>query len=182
MRTIAIEINGNLRDFTTRFRQYYENEFEEREIIEPIDDFNILKSFTFYEGELEEFITSYAYELYAKSTQPAKDLINEWNLLYHELKQLGFRVILIGRENIKMRGLTSFYLSNFSSSFYYDEIRYYDKYDEYFLADFDFIVSSNRNLLGFENEITKLMLFNSEENDNTIKVNRPLDIITEIQK
>jgi hypothetical protein len=120
MKTIAIEINGNLRDFTTRFIQYYENEFPDREINYPLDEFNLLKSFTFHDDELEEFISSYAYELYAKATTPNKDLLNEWNLLYTELRNLGYRVIIIGRESVKMRGLTSFYLSNFSSSFYYD--------------------------------------------------------------
>ena len=78
MKTFAIEINGILREFTNRFKAYYEQEFPDREISEPIDDFNILESFLFEDKEeIDDFLSSYAFELFGKSEQPDKIFLTQ---------------------------------------------------------------------------------------------------------
>jgi hypothetical protein len=108
MKTLAIEVNGILRDFIKKFEQYYQIEFANRDVKKPIDPFNPLLSFHFEENELEEFIFQYSYELFAKSTLPSKEIIADLNQIYPELSENDYKIIIISREGIKMRSLTAF--------------------------------------------------------------------------
>jgi hypothetical protein len=178
MKTFAIEVNGVLRDFIKKFEQYYQIEFADRSIGYPIDPFNPLLSFHFEENELEDFIFQYSYELFAKSTLPSKEIIAQLNQIYPELTENGYKIIIISREGVKMRSLTAFYISNFSASFYFDEIRFYNKFVEYIDDKFDYILTANPKLseLSFDN--TKVILFDPEkkyENHNN-RVNNIIEI------
>lgn len=178
MKTFAIEVNGILRDFIKKFEQYYQIEFADRSIGYPIDPFNPLLSFHFEENELEDFIFQYSYELFAKSTPPSKDIIAQINQIYPELSENGYKIIMISREGVKMRSLTTFYISNFSASFYFDEIRFYNKFLEYVDDDFDYILTSNPKLSDLEFKNSKIILFDPEkkyENHNN-RVNNIIEL------
>lgn len=176
MKTFAIEVNGILRDFIKKFQTYYQIEFADRNIKEPIDPFNPLLSFTFEDNELEDFIFQYSYELFGKSTLPSKEIIAELNQLYSELKDSNFRIVIISREGVKMRSLTAFYISNFSASFYFDEIRFYDKFSEYVSENFDYILTANPKLVDLEFKNTDIILFDPEKKNLDHK-NRITNII-----
>jgi hypothetical protein len=176
MKTFAIEVNGILRDFIKKFEQYYQIEFADRDIKRPIDPFNPLLSFRFEDNELEDFIFQYSYELFAKSTLPSKEVIAELNQLYPELKDNNFRIVIISREGVKMRSLTAFYISNFSASFYFDEIRFYDKFSEYVGENFDYILTANPKLVDLEFKNTDVILFDPEKKNLDSK-NRITNII-----
>jgi hypothetical protein len=163
MKTIAIEVNGILRDFIKKFEQYYQIEFADRSIGYPIDPFNPLLSFHFEDNELEDFIFQYSYELFAKSTLPSKEIIAQLNQIYPELTENGYKIIIISREGVKMRSLTAFYISNFSASFYFDEIRFYNRFIEYIDDDFDYILTSNPKLSDLEFKNTNIILFDPEK-------------------
>ena len=178
MKTFAIEVNGILRDFIKKFEQYYQIEFADRSIGYPIDPFNPLLSFHFEDNELEDFIFQYSYELFAKSTFPSKEIIAQVNQIYPELSENGYKIIIISREGVKMRSLTAFYISNFSASFYFDEIRFYNKFIEYVDDDFDYILTANPKLSDLEFKKTKVILFDPEkkyENHNN-RVNNMIEI------
>ena len=163
MKTIAIEVNGILRDFIKKFEQYYQIEFADRPIGYPIDPFNPLLSFHFEDNELEDFIFQYSYELFAKSTLPSKEIIAQLNQIYPELSENGYKIIIISREGVKMRSLTAFYISNFSASFYFDEIRFYNRFIEYIDDDFDYILTANPKLSDLEFKNTNIILFDPEK-------------------
>jgi hypothetical protein len=163
MKTIAIEVNGILRDFIKKFEQYYQIEFADRSIGYPIDPFNPLLSFHFEDNELEDFIFQYSYELFAKSTLPSKEIIAQLNQIYPELSENGYKIIIISREGVKMRSLTAFYISNFSASFYFDEIRFYNRFIEYIDDDFDYILTANPKLSDLEFKNTNIILFDPEK-------------------
>lgn len=163
MKTIAIEVNGILRDFIKKFEQYYQIEFADRPIGYPIDPFNPLLSFHFEDNELEDFIFQYSYELFAKSTLPSKEIIAQLNQIYPELTENGYKIIIISREGVKMRSLTAFYISNFSASFYFDEIRFYNRFIEYIDDDFDYILTANPKLSELEFKNTNIILFDPEK-------------------
>jgi hypothetical protein len=114
--------------------------------------------------------------LFGKSTLPSKEVIAELNQLYPELKDNNFRIVIISREGVKMRSLTAFYISNFSASFYFDEIRFYNKFMEYVDDKFDYILTANPKLseLSFDN--TKIILFDPEKKNLDSK-NRITNII-----
>jgi hypothetical protein len=178
MKTFAIEVNGILRDFIKKFEQYYQIEFADRTINYPIDPFNPLLSFHFEDNELEDFIFQYSYELFAKSTLPSKEIIAQVNQIYPELSENGYKIIIISREGVKMRSLTAFYISNFSASFYFDEIRFYNKFVEYVDDKFDYILTANPKLSELPFDNTKVILFDPEkkyENHNN-KVNNMIEI------
>jgi hypothetical protein len=178
MKTFAIEVNGILRDFITKFEKYYQIEFADRSIGYPIDPFNPLLSFDFEGNELEDFIFQYSYELFAKSTLPSKEIIAQLDQIYPELTENGYKIIIISREGIKMRSLTAFYISNFSASFYFDEIRFYNKFTEYINDDFDYILTANPKLSDLEFKNSKIILFDPdkkyENHDN--RVNNIIEI------
>lgn len=177
MKTFAIEVNGILRDFIKKFEQYYQIEFSDREIKKPIDPYNPLLSFHFENNELEEFLFQYSYELFAKSTLPSKELIAQLNQIYPELSENGYKLIIISREGHKFRNLTAFYISNFSAGFYFDQIRFYNRFDEYVNENFDYILTANPNLSNLSFDKTKVILFDSEnQHQNTIKVNNIIEI------
>jgi hypothetical protein len=163
MKTIAIEVNGILRDFIKKFDQYYQIEFADRPIGYPIDPFNPLLSFHFEGNELEDFIFQYSYELFAKSTLPSKEVIAQLNQIYPELSENKYKIIIISREGVKMRSLTAFYISNFSASFYFDEIRFYNRFIEYIDDDFDYILTANPKLSDLEFKNTNIILFDPEK-------------------
>ena len=163
MKTIAIEVNGILRDFIKKFEQFYQVEFPDREIKRPIDSFNPLLSFHFEENELEEFIFQYSYELFAKATLPSKEIIADLNQIYPELSENRYKIIIISREGIKMRSLTAFYISNFSAGFYFDEIRFYNKFSEYVDENFDYILTANPKLSDLEFKNSNIILFDPEK-------------------
>ena len=178
MKTIAIEVNGILRDFIKKFEQYYKIEFADRSIGYPIDPFNPLLSFHFEENELEDFIFQYSYELFAKSTLPSKEIIAQVNQIYPELTENGYKIIIISREGVKMRSLTAFYISNFSASFYFDEIRFYNRFVEYVDDDFDYILTANPKLSELEFKNTNIILFDPEkkyENSNN-RINNIIEL------
>lgn len=172
MKTFAIEVNGILRDFIKKFEQHYKFEYPNRDINEPIDPFNPLLSFHFEENELEDFLFQYSYELFAKSTLPSKELIAQINLMYPELSEQGYKMIIISREGYKFRNLTAFYISNFSAGFYFDQIRFYNKFEEYVNENFDYILTANPNLSKLSFDKTKVILFSPdkkiENQSNTI--------------
>jgi hypothetical protein len=176
MKTFAIEVNGILRDFIKKFEQYYQIEFADRDVNYPIDPFNPLLSFHFEGNELEDFIYQYSYELFGKSTLPSKELIADLNQIYPELSENNYRVIILSREGVKFRSLTAFYISNFSASFYFDEIRFYNKFIEYIDEDFDYILTANPKLSDLEFKNTKIILFDPD-NKNENHKNRINNII-----
>ena len=49
-----------------------------------------------------------------------------------------------------MRSLTAFYISNFSAGFYFDELRFYNKFSEYTNENFDYILTANSKLIDLE--------------------------------
>jgi hypothetical protein len=178
MKTFAIEVNGILRDFIKKFEQFYQIEFADRSIGYPIDPFNPLLSFHFEGNELEDFLFQYSYELFAKSTLPSKELIAQLNQIYPELSENNYRIIILSREGVKMRSLTAFYISNFSASFYFDEIRFYNKFVDYIDEDFDYILTANPKLSELEFKNTKIILFDPDkkcENHNN-RVNNIIEI------
>lgn len=178
MKIFAIEVNGILRDFIKKFEQYYQIEFADRTINYPIDPFNPLLSFHFEENELEDFIFQYSYELFAKSTLPSKEIIAQVNQIYPELCENGYKIIIISREGVKLRSLTAFYISNFSASFYFDEIRFYNKFVEYVDDKFDYILTANPKLSELPFDKTKVILFDPEkkyENHNN-RINNMIEI------
>ncbi len=178
MKTFAIEVNGILRDFIKKFEQFYQIEFADRSIGYPIDAFNPLLSFHFEGNELEDFIFQYSYELFAKSTLPSKELIAQLNQIYPELSENGYKVVIISREGHKFRNLTAFYISNFSAGFYFDQIRFYNKFDEYINENFDYILTANHKLSDLEFKNTKVILFDPDkkyENHNN-RVNNIIEI------
>jgi hypothetical protein len=178
MKTLAIEVNGILRDFIKKFEQYYQIEFANREVKKPIDPFNPLLSFHFEENELEEFIFQYSYELFAKSTLPSKEIIADLNQIYPELSENDYKIIIISREGIKMRSLTAFYISNFSAGFYFDEIRFYNKLSEYTNENFDYILTANPKLSDLPFENTQIILFDQNKMypDYPKKINNIVEI------
>jgi len=178
MKTFAIEVNGILRDFIKKFEQYYKLEFSEREIKIPIDPYNPLLSFYFEKNELEDFLFQYSYELFAKSTLPSKELIAQLNQIYPELSEQGYKIIIISREGYKFRNLTAFYLSNFSAGFYFDQIRFYNKFEEYINENFDYILTANHKLKDLNFTNTKIILFDPDNNfeNHPIKINTITDI------
>jgi hypothetical protein len=178
MKTFAIEVNGILRDFIKKFEQYYKIEFADRDIAYPIDAFNPLLSFTFEDNELEDFIFQYSYELFGKSTLPSKEIIAQLNQIYAELSENNYKIIIISREGIKMRSLTAFYISNFSASFYFDEIRFYNKFSEYSNEDFDYILTANPKLSELEFKNTKIILFDPDKKheNHSNRVNNIIEI------
>ena len=176
MKTFAIEVNGVLRDFIKKFEQYYQIEFADRDVKKPIDPFNPLLSFHFEGDELEDFIMQYSYELFAKSTLPSKEIIADLNQIYSELSENGYKIVIISREGFKMRSLTAFYISNFSAGFYFDEIRFYNKFDEYTNQNFDFILTANPKLSNLPFDRTKIILFDPEKKHEDSK-NRITSII-----
>jgi hypothetical protein len=172
MKKFAIEVNGILRDFIKKFEQYYKIEYSDRDIKYPIDPFNPLLSFHFEGNELEEFLFQYSYELFAKATHPSKEIISQLNQVYPELSENEYKIIIISREGFKFRSLTAFYISNFSAGFYFDEIRFYNKFDEYLNEDFDYILTANPHLSKLSFDKTKVILLDSEkkyENQITVK-------------
>jgi hypothetical protein len=177
MKRFAIEVNGILRDFIKKFEQYYKIEYADRDIIYPIDPFNILSSFHFDNNELEDFLFQYSYELFAKSTLPSKEMITQINQIYPELSENGYKIVIIAREGFKFRNLTAFYISNFSAGFYFDEIRFYNKFDEYVNENFDYILTANPNMNKLSFDKTKVILFDPEKKyENTLKVNSIIEI------
>lgn len=176
MKTFAIEVNGILRDFIKKFEQYYQLEFADRGIGYPIDSFNPLLSFHFEGNELEDFLFQYSYELFAKSTLPSKELIAQLNQIYPELSENQYKIIIISREGYKFRNLTAFYISNFSAGFYFDQIRFYNKFDEYINENFDYILTANPKLSDLEFKKTKIILFDPD-NKNQNYSNRVNNII-----
>lgn len=178
MNTFAIEVNGILRDFIKKFEQFYKIEFADRSIGYPIDPFNPLLSFHFEGNELEEFLFQYSYELFAKSTLPSKELTAQLNQLYPELSENGYKIVIISREGHKFRNLTAFYISNFSAGFYFDQIRFYNKFDEYVTEDFDYILTANTKLSDLNFKKTKVILFDPDNKyENHInKVNNIIEI------
>jgi hypothetical protein len=178
MKTLAIEVNGILRDFIKKFEQYYKIEFSDRDVKYPIDPFNPLLSFHFENDELENFIFQYAYELFGKSTLPSKEIIADLNQIYPELSENKYRIIIISREGFKFRSLTAFYISNFSASFHFDQIRFYNKFDEYVNENFDYILTTNPNLYKLSFDKTKVILFDPDkkyENHNN-RINNIIEI------
>ena len=163
MKTFAIEVNGILRDFIKKFEQYYKIEYADRDIKYPIDPYNPLLSFNFEGNELEDFLFQYSYELFAKSTLPSKELIAQLNQIHPELSENNYKVIIISRESAKFRSLTAFYISNFSAGFYFDQIRFYNKFDEYVNEQFDYILTANHNLNKLQFQKTKVILFDPEK-------------------
>lgn len=178
MKTFAIEVNGILRDFIKKFEQYYKIEFADRDINYPIDPFNPLISFHFEGNELEDFIFQYSYELFGKSTQPSKEIIAQLNQIYPELSENNYRIIIISREGVKMRSLTAFYISNFSASFYFDEIRFYNRFVEYVDEEFDYILTANPKLSELPFDNTKVILFDPEKKYETLdnRINNMIEI------
>jgi hypothetical protein len=178
MKTLAIEINGILRDFIKKFEIYYQIEYSDREIKKPIDPYNPLLSFYFEKNELEDFLFQYSYELFAKSTLPSKELIAQLNQIYPELSEQGYKIIIISREGYKFRNLTAFYLSNFSAGFYFDQIRFYNKFEEYINENFDYILTANHKLKDLNFTNTKIILFDPDNNfeNHPIKINTITDI------
>jgi len=178
MKTFAIEVNGILRDFIKKFEQFYQIEFADRSIGYPIDPFNPLLSFHFENNELEDFLFQYSYELFAKSTLPSKELIAQLNQIYPELSENGYKLIMISREGHKFRNLTAFYISNFSAGFYFDQIRFYNKFEEYQNENFDYILSANPKLSELEFKNTKSILFDPENKYETYnnRVNNIIEI------
>jgi hypothetical protein len=75
-----------------------------------------------------------------------------------------------------MRSLTAFYISNFSASFYFDEMRFYNKFSEYVDEKFDYILTANLGLLDLPFENTKIILFDPEKKNLDFK-NRITNII-----
>jgi hypothetical protein len=180
MKTFAIEVNGILRDFIKKFEQYYQFEFADRSIGYPIDPFNPLLSFHFENDELEDFLFQYSYELFAKSTLPSKELIAQINQIYPELQEQGYKIVIISREGYKFRNLTAFYISNFSAGFYFDQIRFYNKFEEYVNENFDYILTANPNLSKLSFDKTKIILFDPDkkfENQSNI-INTIIEIFT----
>jgi hypothetical protein len=176
MKTFAIEVNGILRDFIKKFEQYYQIEYADRSIGYPIDPFNPLLSFHFENDELEDFLFQYSYELFAKSTLPSKELIAHLNQIYPELSENGYKTVMISREGHKFRNLTAFYISNFSAGFYFDQIRFYNKFDEYVNENFDYILTANPKLSELEFKNTKIILFDPEKKHENYN-NRVTNII-----
>lgn len=178
MKSFAIEVNGVLRDFISKFEKFYQIEYADRSIGYPVDPFNPLLSFHFEGDELEDFIFQYSYELFAKSTLPSKEIITQLNQIYPELCENGYKIVIISREGVKMRSLTAFYISNFSASFYFDEIRFYNKFIDYVNDEFDYILTANPKLSDLEFKNTKIILFDPEnkyENHDN-KVNNIIEI------
>jgi hypothetical protein len=118
----------------------------------------------------------YSYELFAKSTLPSKEIIADLNQIYPELSENGYKIVIISREGIKMRSLTAFYISNFSASFYFDEIRFYNKFDDYTKENFDYILTANPKLSNLSFENTNIILFDPEKKHEDHK-NRITSII-----
>lgn len=176
MKKFAIEINGILRDFIKKFEQYYKLEYADRTINYPIDPFNPLLSFHFENSELEDFLFQYSYELFAKAIHPSKEIITQLNQIYPELSENDYKIIIISREGVKFRNLTAFYMSNFSVGFYFDEIRFYNKFEEYVNEDFDYILTSNTNLNKLSFDKTKIILFDPEKKHENYS-NRVTNII-----
>lgn len=177
MKRFAIEVNGILRDFIKKFEQYYKLEYADRDIKYPIDPFNPLLSFNFENNELEDFLFQYSYELFGKSTLPSKEIIAQLNQIYPELSENEYKIIIISREGVKFRNLTAFYVSNFSAGFYFDEIRFYNKFDEYISENFDYILTANPNLNKLSFDKTKIILFDPEKkHENIVKVNNIIEI------
>ncbi len=178
MKTLAIEVNGILRDFIKKFEQYYKIEFVDRSISYPIDPFNPLLSFNFQDNELEDFIFQYSYELFGKSTLPSKEMIADLNQIYPELSENNYRIIIISREGVKFRSLTAFYISNFSASFYFDQIRFYNKFDEYVNENFDYILTANPKLSELEFKNTNIILFDPDKKyeNHSNRVNNIIEI------
>jgi len=180
MKTLAIEVNGILRDFIKKFEQHYKFEHPNRDINLPIDPFNPLLSFHFEDNELEDFLFQYSYELFAKSTLPSKELIAQINQIYPELQEQGYKIVIISREGYKFRNLTAFYISNFSAGFYFDQIRFYNKFEEYVNENFDYILTANPNLSKLSFDKTKIILFDPDkkfENQSNI-INTIIEIFT----
>jgi hypothetical protein len=176
MKTFAIEVNGILRDFIKKFEQYYKLEYADRDISYPVDPYNPLLSFRFEGNELEDFLFQYSYELFAKSTLPPKELIAQINQIYPELSDNEYKIIIISREGLKFRNLTAFYISNFSAGFYFDEIRFFNKFDEYAKQNFDYILTANSNLNKLSFEKTKIILFDPDKKHENYS-NRVTNII-----
>lgn len=178
MKTLAIELNGILRDFIKKFETYYQIEYANREIKKPIDPYNPLLSFYFENNELEDFLFQYSYELFAKSTLPSKELIAQLNQIYPELSEQGYKIIIISREGYKFRNLTAFYVSNFSAGFYFDQIRFYNKFEEYVNENFDYILTANNKLKDLNFSNTKIILFDPDNNfeNHPNRINTIIDI------
>lgn len=177
MKTFAIEVNGILRDFIKKFEQFYQIEFADRAIGYPVDPFNPLLSFDFEGNELEDFLYQYSYELFAKSTLPSKELIAQLNQIYPELSENDYKIVIISREGHKFRNLTAFYISNFSAGFYFDQIRFYNKFEEYVNENFDYILTANPHLNKLSFDKTKIILLDSEkEHENQITVKNIIEI------
>lgn len=181
-KSFAIEVNGILRDFIKKFEQFYKLEFSDRDIQYPIDPFNPLLSFRFEDNELEDFLFQYSYELFAKSTLPSKELISQLNQIYSELKEKNFKIVIISREGYKFRNLTAFYISNFSAGFYFDQIRFYNKFQEYVNENFDYILTANPTLYKLPFDKTKIILLDEENKfENPLKVKNIIEIFPLIE-
>lgn len=171
MKTIAIEINGVLRDFSTKFIKHYQEKFPERPIPESFNEFNLKKDFYFENrDEYVNFVNEFAYELYARTTTIGREYNIEFINFIAELRKNGYRIILINVDGTKSRSLTTFFVTNFVDNFPFDEIRFYLNIVEYQHENFDFIVSKNEDVLNLDFT-------------NTFKIkstSKPLDMLEEI--
>jgi hypothetical protein len=161
MKTIAIEINGILRDFKKMFRNIYTSEYSYVELNhnildEKLNDFNIPEFFTHFEGSITDFIEEYMFELFAKSERfEDNEHFKRMHALF-TLKQMGYRIILFSKEAQKTRPLTMYYIGNLSQAytynedkftFYFDELRFFDLHDDILDYYFDFVITTNQNII-----------------------------------
>jgi hypothetical protein len=147
MKKIAFEINWIFRCFFDGFKNNYIKQYPEREVKEPIEPNDPLSSFIFYENELEDFLFDNAYFLFAKTILPNKNRIVDLNNLYNEFYDKKIKLVLFSKENIKFRGLTAFFIANFSTSFYFDELIFINTYKELYDYNFTNIVTYNKQLI-----------------------------------
>lgn len=184
MKTIAIEINGILRDFKQMFRNIYTSEYSYVEmdsnlLDEKLTDFNIPEMFTHFEDSLNDFIEEYMFELFAKSERFEDQEHFKRMYTIFKLKEMGYRIVFFSREAQKTRSLTMYYVGNLSQAYtyadekftlYFDEIRFYETHDAILDEQFDFIVTTNQNIITSKklpNTPSNVLYFkqNTSEND-----------------
>ena len=144
--------------------------------------FNILDSFPFEsKDEMNEFVMSEALIIFGRAEEMRRDAMADLNKILPQLKEKGYRVILISKESGKTKGGTHVFLGDKACEI--NEIRFVEDNQD-FWRDIDILVTANPEIIALKPKGKKALVYNNHSLNKELRHARRIynikDILTKL--
>lgn len=179
---VGISLDGVLRNITGTFERIYTRMYPERTIKRPVNMFNILDSFPFEsKEEMNEFVMSEALIIFGRAEEMRRNAMDDLNKILPQLKEKGYRVILLSKESGKTKGGTHVFLGDKACEV--NEIRFVDDNQD-FWRDIDILVTANPEIIALKPKGKKALVYNNHSLNKELRHARRIynikDILTKL--